>query len=274
MPAPGSTACRRRSRQLCQFALTFSLSSARRQCCRVALIGAACSGCPHPTSGLRGLTPPTGTSGRQTQSARLRDESNNLDDAPHLPGPVSPIRARKVKMEAVITTEDLRKSFRGPETNRRSGPRRQLRGRPRRRSSASSGTERSRQDDDASDAHDAVTHRLGDGEGGRLRRRARPKQVRQRIGYVSQAGGADDLSTGWENLILQGRLYGGDLDSVRQRAKQLAAVLTSPNSPAPSSRARHRPPRRQTTARSRAQRPLACRRPPSSGWINQRCSRR
>jgi ABC-2 type transport system ATP-binding protein len=52
-----------------------------------------------------------------------------------------------------------------------------------------------------------------------------PKQVRERIGYVSQAGGADDMSTGWENLILQGRLYGGDLDSVRQRAKQLAAVL-------------------------------------------------
>jgi ABC-2 type transport system ATP-binding protein len=52
-----------------------------------------------------------------------------------------------------------------------------------------------------------------------------PKQVRQRIGYVSQAGGADDPSTGWENLILQGRLYGGDLDSVRQRAKELAAVL-------------------------------------------------
>jgi len=52
-----------------------------------------------------------------------------------------------------------------------------------------------------------------------------PKQVRQRIGYVSQAGGADDMSTGWENLILQGRLYGGDLASVRQRAKELAAVL-------------------------------------------------
>ena len=52
-----------------------------------------------------------------------------------------------------------------------------------------------------------------------------PKQVRQRIGYVSQVGGADDMSTGWENLILQGRLYGGDLDSVRTRAKELAAVL-------------------------------------------------
>jgi ABC-2 type transport system ATP-binding protein len=51
------------------------------------------------------------------------------------------------------------------------------------------------------------------------------KQVRQRIGYVSQAGGADDMSTGWENLILQGRLYGGDLTSVRERAKELAAAL-------------------------------------------------
>src|SRR5487761_855964 len=51
------------------------------------------------------------------------------------------------------------------------------------------------------------------------------KQVRQRIGYVSQAGGADDMSTGWENLILQGRLYGGDLASVRERAKELAAAL-------------------------------------------------
>jgi ABC-2 type transport system ATP-binding protein len=51
------------------------------------------------------------------------------------------------------------------------------------------------------------------------------KEVRRRIGYVSQAGGADDMSTGWENLILQGRLYGGDLDFVRQRAKELASVL-------------------------------------------------
>ena len=51
------------------------------------------------------------------------------------------------------------------------------------------------------------------------------KRVRQRIGYVSQAGGADDMSTGWENLILQGRLYGGALDSVRKKAQELAAVL-------------------------------------------------
>ena len=38
-----------------------------------------------------------------------------------------------------------------------------------------------------------------------------PQEVRTRIGYVSQLGGADDLATGRENLILQGRLYGGDL---------------------------------------------------------------
>ena len=52
-----------------------------------------------------------------------------------------------------------------------------------------------------------------------------PKQVRQRTGYVSQLGGADDNATGWENLVLQGRLYGGDLASVRRRAKELVAVL-------------------------------------------------
>ena len=51
------------------------------------------------------------------------------------------------------------------------------------------------------------------------------KQVRQRTGYVSQLGGADDNATGWENLVLQGRLYGGDLASVRRRAKELAEVL-------------------------------------------------
>jgi len=37
-----------------------------------------------------------------------------------------------------------------------------------------------------------------------------PKQVRKKIGYVSQLGGADELATGRENLVLQGRLYGDD----------------------------------------------------------------
>ncbi len=53
----------------------------------------------------------------------------------------------------------------------------------------------------------------------------RPKQVRARIGYVSQLGGADELATGRENLILQGRLYGGDLASVTSRAQLLMEVL-------------------------------------------------
>jgi len=52
-----------------------------------------------------------------------------------------------------------------------------------------------------------------------------PKQVRSRIGYVSQLGGADDLATGRENLILQGRLYGGDLSSVTTRAQALMEIL-------------------------------------------------
>lgn len=52
-----------------------------------------------------------------------------------------------------------------------------------------------------------------------------PQQVRTRIGYVSQLGGADDLATGRENLILQGRLYGGDLASVTARAQVLMEIL-------------------------------------------------
>jgi ABC-2 type transport system ATP-binding protein len=52
-----------------------------------------------------------------------------------------------------------------------------------------------------------------------------PKQVRERIGYVSQLGGADDQATGRENLILQGRLYGGDPETVRRRADELAVIL-------------------------------------------------
>jgi ABC-2 type transport system ATP-binding protein len=53
----------------------------------------------------------------------------------------------------------------------------------------------------------------------------RPKQVRSRIGYVSQLGGADELATGRENLILQGRLYGGDRASVVSRAQMLMEIL-------------------------------------------------
>jgi ABC-2 type transport system ATP-binding protein len=51
------------------------------------------------------------------------------------------------------------------------------------------------------------------------------KQVRTRIGYVSQLGGADQLATGRENLILQGRLYGGEPDEVARRSEELMALL-------------------------------------------------
>jgi ABC-2 type transport system ATP-binding protein len=52
-----------------------------------------------------------------------------------------------------------------------------------------------------------------------------PDRVRSRIGYVSQLGGADDLATGRENLILQGRLYGGDLAAVTRRTQALMGLL-------------------------------------------------
>ncbi|HEX4034463.1 MAG TPA: ATP-binding cassette domain-containing protein [Solirubrobacteraceae bacterium] len=52
-----------------------------------------------------------------------------------------------------------------------------------------------------------------------------PDGVRARIGYVSQLGGSDDLATGRENLVLQGRLYGDDAASVRVRADELIDQL-------------------------------------------------
>jgi ABC-2 type transport system ATP-binding protein len=55
--------------------------------------------------------------------------------------------------------------------------------------------------------------------------RTEPQAVRQRIGYVSQLGGADDLATGRENLVLQGRLYGGGAGEVAERTDHLVQVL-------------------------------------------------
>jgi ABC-2 type transport system ATP-binding protein len=52
-----------------------------------------------------------------------------------------------------------------------------------------------------------------------------PNQVRERIGFVSQLGGADVLATGRENLVLQGRLYGIELAEVRKRTEQLVEIL-------------------------------------------------
>ncbi len=55
--------------------------------------------------------------------------------------------------------------------------------------------------------------------------RTRAKEVRSQIGYVSQLGGADELATGRENLVLQGRLYGGELSVVRARVEELLELL-------------------------------------------------
>ena len=52
-----------------------------------------------------------------------------------------------------------------------------------------------------------------------------PAAVRARIGYVSQLGGSDDLATGRENLVLQGRLYGGTAGAVRARSDELIELL-------------------------------------------------
>jgi ABC-2 type transport system ATP-binding protein len=52
-----------------------------------------------------------------------------------------------------------------------------------------------------------------------------PHEVRARIGYVSQLGGADELATGRENLVLQGRLYGASTEQVQPRAAELATLL-------------------------------------------------
>ena len=52
-----------------------------------------------------------------------------------------------------------------------------------------------------------------------------PATVRQRIGYVSQAGGADDLATGRENLRLQGALYGAARGQLEGRVAELVERL-------------------------------------------------
>lgn len=46
------------------------------------------------------------------------------------------------------------------------------------------------------------------------------EQIRQNVGYVSQAGGADLASTGLENLILQAELYGLDVLTAKKYASE------------------------------------------------------
>jgi ABC-2 type transport system ATP-binding protein len=48
-----------------------------------------------------------------------------------------------------------------------------------------------------------------------------PEEVRRRIGYVSQQGGADPDATGRENLLLQGELYGMSRADTKQSANKL-----------------------------------------------------
>ena len=55
--------------------------------------------------------------------------------------------------------------------------------------------------------------------------RREPRQVRKRIGYVGQLGGADANATGRENLLLAGRLYGLGPDAARRRAAELLATF-------------------------------------------------
>jgi ABC-2 type transport system ATP-binding protein len=51
------------------------------------------------------------------------------------------------------------------------------------------------------------------------------QNVRQHIGYVSQAGGADRLPSGLEDLILQGQLYGMRVSEAAKRARELINLL-------------------------------------------------
>jgi ABC-2 type transport system ATP-binding protein len=55
--------------------------------------------------------------------------------------------------------------------------------------------------------------------------RRQPAEVRRRIGYVGQLGGADLAATGEENLYLQGRLHGLTAAETRRRAAQLSEEL-------------------------------------------------
>ena len=52
-----------------------------------------------------------------------------------------------------------------------------------------------------------------------------PARVRERIGYVSQTGGAEEAATGRENLVLQARLYGLGKREAREKAGALISAL-------------------------------------------------
>jgi ABC-2 type transport system ATP-binding protein len=50
-------------------------------------------------------------------------------------------------------------------------------------------------------------------------------EIRNRIGYVGQAGGADREITGRRELVFQGRLYGMSSEAARRRAAELIEML-------------------------------------------------
>ena len=52
-----------------------------------------------------------------------------------------------------------------------------------------------------------------------------PQKVREHIGYVSQAGGADLPATGRENLRLAGRLYGMQRTAVERKISEISRLL-------------------------------------------------
>lgn len=52
-----------------------------------------------------------------------------------------------------------------------------------------------------------------------------PHEVRRRIGYVSQLGGADQAATGRENLLLQGQLYGLSKKETLSRTHELTELF-------------------------------------------------
>ena len=123
-------------------------------------------------------------------------------------------------MTAVIDARELRKRFPGPAPGDRGGARRQPAGRP--------GGDR--RVPGAERAGKTTTLRMlttllpidgGSATVAGLDVRRQPGQVRGRIGYVSQLGGADELATGRENLTLQGRLYGRSPADVARRVAEV-----------------------------------------------------
>lgn len=52
-----------------------------------------------------------------------------------------------------------------------------------------------------------------------------PRQVRERIGYVGQAGGTDDQATAYDNLLLQAQLYGQGRAAAQRRSRELIHAL-------------------------------------------------